>query len=409
MRIAAFVKAFPVLSESFILNQITGLIEHGCEVDVFALQPGDASEVPIAVERHGLMARTRYLPHVPPNPGLRVIGALPILAKLVRRSPAAAAGSVNPLRYGYAAGSLHLPYHASALADTGPYDVVHCHYGPVARLIEPCRRLGLIEAPVVTTFYGYDVTRYPRLMGRHCYANLFRHGDLFLALSEHMRNELIGLGCPPDKVEVHHLGVDTQTFPYHPRTSPVDGCMRVLTVGRLVQKKGIQYGIRAVKHLLDAGHRVQYRIVGDGPRRAELERLVGELGISDHVKLLGRQPHEQVYRELAQAHLFLLPSVTADDGDCEGTPTVILEAMATGLPVLSTHHAGIPEQVVEGETGHLVPERDIEALADRLADLIRRPDRWTALGKAARRRVEREFDVNTLITRLRQRYATVTK
>jgi colanic acid/amylovoran biosynthesis glycosyltransferase len=192
---------------------------------------------------------------------------------------------------------------------------------------------------------------------------------------------------------VLHSGIDCERFAFRERSRAGDEPTRIVTVGRLVEKKGIASGLEAVARVLASGRAVSYTIVGEGALRSELERLVDRLGIAAHVHMCGRLSHAEVASLLNDAHILLAPSVTAADGDQEGIPNVLKEAMAMGLPVVGTEHAGIPELVENGVSGYLVPERDVVAIADRLIELIDRPETWPVLGRKGRERVLAEFDI----------------
>jgi colanic acid/amylovoran biosynthesis glycosyltransferase len=145
---------------------------------------------------------------------------------------------------------------------------------------------------------------------------------------------------------------------------------------------------------------VQYRIVGDGPLLAPLKQLVSEMQLHEHITFLGEKTSDEVCHELSNAHLFLAPSVTGSSGDMEGIPTVLMEAMAAGLPVISTLHSGIPELVEDGVSGRLVGERDEQALAQAMQELVDNVEQWPAMGSAGREKVLREFNIKTLNERL---------
>jgi len=147
-------------------------------------------------------------------------------------------------------------------------------------------------------------------------------------------------------------------------------------------------------------------VVGEGALRGELERLIGELGVGAHVRLLGWRSHDEVIRLCGSAHLMVAPSVTAANGDQEGIPNAVKEAMALGLPVVATRHSGIPELVEDGVSGLLVPERDVDALADRLAYLIDHGDAWATMARAGRAVVEADFDIEKLNDSLERLYLT---
>jgi colanic acid/amylovoran biosynthesis glycosyltransferase len=382
-----------VFSENFILSQLTELIDQGCEVDIFSHSLGDASKIHPDVENYRLLDRTHYW-----AAGSRRFRAIRYLGRAVRsgaRDPLGLLRTLNP-RFGRDALGVTQLYTAALQLQEDEYDVIHCHFGTTASapaLLRDCLKL---SAKVITTFYGSDVTRYPLLRGAKCYSQLFSRGDHFLALSESMRTRLIALGCPEQKLSIHHLGVRCDKIAFRPPELETGSPVRLISAARLVEKKGLEYAIRAVALLRDEKFEIKFDVFGDGPLRSSLESLITELELRDRVKLHGRATQPEVVRAIQRSHIFVLPSVTASDGDEEGTPTAIIEAMASGLPVVSTRHSGIPEQVEDGVSGLLVAERDTSGLADALKELLQKPIRWSAMGCAGRRRAERAFDSRAL-------------
>jgi len=265
----------------------------------------------------------------------------------------------------------------------------------------------MLKGPVVTTFHGYDMTRHVRRFGVGVYHRLFDRGDLFLPISDHWRRRLIELGCPPDRIQVHHMGVDCSRF--EPRLERVsDGkTVRLITIARLVEKKGVAYAIRAMRRLVDRGMNVEYDVVGGGPLSADLRALVDSLDLGQSVRMLGWQAEDEVRDLLKRADALVAPSVTAADGDQEGIPMVLMEAAAMGMPVVSTHHSGIGELVEDGVSGYLLPERDVAALADRLGELIGQPNRRLQFGQAGRRIVEEQFNIERLNDELAEIFARI--
>jgi colanic acid/amylovoran biosynthesis glycosyltransferase len=215
-----------------------------------------------------------------------------------------------------------------------------------------------------------------------------------------MRSQLMELGCPPGKAVVHHLGVDPSRFRFIPRRLAPGEPVRIVSLARLAEKKGIEYGIRAVAEVAKSRRNLVYEVIGDGPLRPSLQKLIDDLEVGDVVRLAGWKKQDEVVRALEQAHLLMAPSVTAAGGDQEGTPTAIVEAMMMGLPILSTLHSGIPEMIRDGVSGYLVPERDVDSLADRLGELVAHPETWPAMGAAGRASAEEEFNINRLNDRL---------
>ena len=200
------------------------------------------------------------------------------------------------------------------------------------------------------------------------------------------------------------MGVDLKMFAFAPRRPRQDGKVRLLTVARLAEKKGVEYGIRAVANVLRKHPHVEYNIAGDGPLKNDLANLVDTLNINDKVRLLGWKRQEEIVELMKGADILLAPSVTSRGGDQEGIPVVLMEALAQGLPVLSTQHAGIPELVQDGESGFLVPERDVNALTERLEFLVQHQELWPEMGRAGRDYVERHHDINKLNDQLVQLY-----
>lgn len=400
MRVAFLVGAFPQLSETFILSQITGLIDRGIDVDVYGWPSGD-EYVHEDVDAYDLAARTHYAPTVPDSYVRRLGKAATLLPRVIASAPGSL-GMLNVGRYGRLAASLR-PLYASIphLRRNASYDVAHCHFGQNGLLGLVLREHGLLDArSILTTFHGRDVYVDLPSYSDASREMLFEKGDGFTVNSTFTADNVVRLGGSRGDIWKLPVGLDVDQFPYAERTRTGDEPVRLLTVGRLVEKKGIEYAIRAVARLRDVNVDVDYRIVGGGTLQPDLERLVRDLDLTDEVTFLGAQPQSVVREQYAWAHLFVLASVTAEDGDREGQGLVLQEAQACGLPVVATRHNGFPDGVREGESALLVPERDPEALADALHDLIGHDERWQAMGQAGRQYVERHYDIDVLNDRL---------
>lgn len=282
--------------------------------------------------------------------------------------------------------------------------LIHAHFATDGLLALPLAEA--LGVKLVTTLHGYDVnlSRGRMLMsGRLSWMRyaLFQRrlkarGALFLAVSDALRRKAVARGYPGERTRTHYLGVDLARF--GGERAPEPGL--VLHVGRLVEKKGTSVLLDALARLGDA-HLV---VVGDGPLRGGLERQAEALGLGGRVRFLGALPPADVAGWMRRAWLLAAPSLTARDGDAEGLPTVIKEAAAASLPAVGTGHAGIPEAIVDGETGFVVPERDAGALAARLEILLGSAELRQRMGAAARRLAEEKFDAVRQIARLEEIY-----
>jgi colanic acid/amylovoran biosynthesis glycosyltransferase len=279
-------------------------------------------------------------------------------------------------------------------------DVIFAQFGTNAVLAQQVRDICRLRVPLVATFLGYDLSQLLKGKKPAFYSRLFARGELMLPLSDFFRERLISIGCPPGKIRVHRLGVDTTRFAFRERARTEGAPTRFVSVCRLVEKKGLETGLRAFALLQREGPEASWHIVGDGPLRPRLEEMLRALSLTERVVLHGTLPREGVRQVLDESHVLLAPSVTAANGDQEGTPVAIMEAMAAGLPVVSTRHSGIPELVQDSVTGFLVPERDPDALAYAMRQLALTPERWAEMGRRGRAVVEREYDARVLNDRL---------
>jgi len=268
---------------------------------------------------------------------------------------------------------------------------VVCHFGPQATL---GMTIALsIDRPAVTIFHGYDISRLIRdRVWVERYRAVARLGMQALCISHAGRQKLLDIGWPSSQIAVIHLGVNTRRFAFVPPAERWPARpWRILMVSRLVEKKGVDVALDAMRRLRDRGCDVELRIIGDGPERTRIEAQIRQSQLTN-VSLLGALEHTLTQHEFTRAHLYIQPSVTAASGDQEGIPVSLMEAMACGLPVVSTRHSGIPELIIDGQTGLLTDERDADGLAAAIERLTRDRIGAEQFAQAARARVEQEFD-----------------
>jgi colanic acid/amylovoran biosynthesis glycosyltransferase len=407
MKIALIVRHFPVLSQTFILNQITGLLDRNHEVDIYPLEgipPKNLEKVHPDVEKYQLLDRTYPLPRISSNYAVRWLNGLKLLATHFSKNPSVVLRSLNVFKYGTPAATFWLLHMAVPTLDKGPYDIIHCQFGDLGLRGITFRNIGFPSAKLVTTFRGFDISLYLQEHGDRVYEPLFKQGDFFMTNCDFFKRKLIRIGCDANRLAVVRSGLEPGDFTFSPPRPPTDGKIRIATTGRLSEKKGIEYGIRAVAHLAPEYPQLTYQIVGDGPLKSKLQHLINDLGVQDSVQLLGWKTQPEIQEILADSHIFMAPSVTATDGDQDAPINVLKEAMAMGLPVVSTYHGGIPELVRDGISGFLVPERDGKALAEKLKLLIEHPERWAQIGQAGRQEVETHYNINPLNDRLVEVY-----
>lgn len=265
------------------------------------------------------------------------------------------------------------------LRDQRP-DVVFAEYGPLgATLRRACELAGV---PLVVMFHGYDAYHLHCLQQyKQSYHDLFASAAAVVAVSRAMAQQLIFLGCPPEKLSVNPCGVCPQRFQ---GATPSSTGPEFLAVGRLIEKKAPQHTIAAFARVCDSVPSARLTIVGTGPMESQCRQLADSLGISTNVSFAGAQPTDVVQELLRQSRAFVQHSVTASCGDSEGTPVAILEALMSGLPVVSTRHGGIPDVVRHGETGFLCEEHDVEMMAKYLLRLATDSSLADRLGLAAR-------------------------
>ncbi|MGI9333788.1 MAG: glycosyltransferase [Gammaproteobacteria bacterium] len=408
LRIAMLVNEFPVISETFVVDQVTSLLCAGHTVDVFALNGESGTQIRYVTAHSSpqLMACVHLSERAPERLTERIPAWLRLACSCLVSRPLQTARQVNPLRHRRRAVTLRTLFEESVLLKRppAPYDVVHAQFGYVGLKALRMRETGLLEGPLITHFRGSDVTQFVSSYGSRCYDRLFASGEHFLANCEHFRARAIELGCPSDRIAVLGTGIDLRRFPFSEPAAVQGDTTRLMSVGRLVEKKGLAYAIRAAAQLAAQGLDIRYDMVGDGPLKGQLQTLIDELNVSDRVRLLGKREPEEIATLLASSQLFVAPSVTAQRGDQDAPVNTLKEAMAIGRPVIATEHGGIPELVEHEVSGLLVPERDSEALAAAIRRLTAAPQRWKQLARAGRRAVEKSYDLRDITHRLLEIY-----
>ncbi|MCY9137578.1 glycosyltransferase [Peribacillus frigoritolerans] len=284
---------------------------------------------------------------------------------------------------------------------------IHAHHGSHGQEILPvCEKYNI---PLIVSIRGRDGSDRPEILEKNAkrYSALNKHGAHYYPVCQYLAEGLRRLGIPAKNMHVLYGGIELDLFPYSNRTLPRVGEIRVLSVGRLVDKKGFVTLIKAFKRIYSQYPNARLHIIGSGEDEKRIKSTIAEYNLKDVVILRGAMDSKQVSAELKKAHIFCLASQTAKNGDIEGIPNALKEAMASGLPVVSTRHAGIPELIEHQRTGYLAPEKNEMELAKGIQFFMENPDIWTDYTERARKVIEEKFDVNKQIIEQQRLYSLV--
>jgi colanic acid/amylovoran biosynthesis glycosyltransferase len=377
LKVALVCSAFPVTSETFVIRHVVGLMEAGVDLTVITPQAGDAWA---NMAEHLQEEVRRRLRIVDPSiaPGWR---------QLLRDLPRSSAALKEVGHY-----LLHLV--GLRRPELGNYDAILAHFGPVGHFALRLRRRGHIAGPIATIFHGYEMSMHATVQASMpSYKQVFRETEALLPISAFWAQRLREWGADPAKIRVLHMGSDVPAGATPAIDRPLGRPLKILTVGRLTEKKGIAYAIEAVRQ---CGAEAELEIIGAGPLDAELRAHAERTPGRNPISFRGLAPHREVLAALDRSDIFLLPSVTAADGDMEGIPVVLMEAMLHGCVVVSTRHSGIPELIENGVSGVLVSERSTAEIAGALEALAGGDYDLGAMRRHAIETVESGFNNATL-------------
>jgi colanic acid/amylovoran biosynthesis glycosyltransferase len=395
MKIAYVMSRFPRLSETFVLGEMLAVEEHGLEVELFPLLR--EREDVVHAEAQALALRAHYQPFLSP-------AILRSQLYFLLRSPGAYLGALTDLLRGtwgsrnYFVGALGIfpkVAHAARLMRAEGIDHVHCHFSnhPAAAGFVIHRLTGL---PYSFTAHGFDLH-----VDRHMLCEKVAEAAFVVPISEYNRRLMLEEcgGRAEERAVVIHCGVDTDFF--RPRESaPPEPPFSLLCVGTLHAVKGQKFLVEACRLLHEEGIDLACTLIGDGPDRVELAGAIAGAGLEGRVQLGGRRTRSDIAGLLRSAHAVAVPSIPTAEGKREGIPVVLMEAMASGVPVVASGISGIPELVDDGVSGLLVPPGDPRSLARALRRLHDDPALRERFARAGRAKVVREFDVRANAAKL---------
>ena len=398
-QVAYLIKCFPRLSETFILHEVLELERQGLPLRIFSLLEPTGKVNQAAQEVH---ARVTYFPQGFP---LRILILMATALRRFLKNPWSflKIGVGALVRFHNRATPKHILYAAYLAEQLERENITHLH-------------AHYANTPATVALLAHQITGIPFSFTAHAKdIYLSRQDSLAYKLSAasfvatctgYNQQYLTSLLDSRSAAAIHRIyhGLDLRVFPRRiagvaeitaPPARPL-----ILTVARLVEKKGLVYLLHACRQLVDWGYDVNCRIVGEGPLRATLEQQIRDLVLDDHVELCGAETHERVIEMYQQATLFVLPSIVAENGDRDGIPNVLVESLYLGVPVVSTSVSGIPELIQSERNGLLVPARDSAALAAALTRLLNSPQLRQRLATAGRETVLAHFDMSANAQRL---------
>ncbi|MBA7666843.1 D-inositol-3-phosphate glycosyltransferase [subsurface metagenome] len=399
MKIAFIVGKFPTISETFILNQITGLLDKGHDITIFAKYFSGNSKVHGDVIKYELLNKVNYFINFPENKFRRILNGIYLFIRGIFKNPIITLNSINIFKYKQDASSLKLLYLVTPFLGKR-FDILQCHFGNIGIIGAKLKQLG-VQGKLVTMFHGNDI-RAGLKKGPGIYKGLADKGDCFLATSNYCYNSFLKFGFNSEKIIRHTVGIDLSKFPFQPKYNynRFKDIIIILTVTRLIKGKGISYGIKAINEVLKRNPKInlEYHIVGSGNLENNLKELIRKLDLQKTVKLFGEVTQEEVINKLRKSHIFLLPSLE------EALGVVLLEAQAVGIPVIATSVGSVSQALLDGKSGFIVPEKNVNALAERIEYLINNPDVWTKMGLAGRNFIEDRYDITKLNKKLEKIY-----
>lgn len=297
----------------------------------------------------------------------------------------------------------YYPYNMHQLLSSRGVAVAHVYYGHKAvKYLPMLRRWG---GPWVVSFHGVDVIKF---IERDGYADqlreVFAEAKLVLARSESLLEALRKLDCPEQKLRLNRTPIPLDSIPFEQRHAPADGEWRLIQACRLIAKKGLFTTLKALPLVIERYPRVKFIVCGQGPQEQEFRKRIAAAGLEKHVELAGWQSQEDLLQRYQSSHVFLHPSELTKSSDQEGVPNSMLEAMASGLPVVATHHGGIPEAVKHGHDGLLVPEKSPQELAMALIDLLSDAEKLSEFSRNASESVRAQFGLEQQVANLEACY-----
>ncbi len=391
------VGVFPSTSQTFITLQAKLALELGYDVRILVDKKNgiaDTSQAEI-IQQYGLLDRTFQLVRIDPAGKW---GRLKAIVKIIAKGiPWKLFTTLNYFKYGREGLKGKYLFQYESVRGFIDADIIHIQFGVYKFPFDELKALGVIKGKLITTFHGFDAhyTKSDLADWKLYYKGLFICGSLFTANSNYLGEKLIEMGCPPQRLKIIPMPIDTDYF--IPSTCPVENeSIHMLSVGRLIKLKGHEFGIHAIHGLRAKGYAIKHTIIGSGEEMNPLKKLIAELGLEDVVTIEGNRTQAEVLQAMRASDIYLMTSTCDASGRREAQGVVVGEAQACGLPIVAFRSGGIPSMICEGETGLLIAENDVEQMIEKLEVLIQDPELRKRMGTAARSFVEKNFSLRSI-------------
>lgn len=396
-KIVHVLSIFPSKSETFIINLIVESLRAGFSSQILTdhLRSIEQSSQQELLTKNGLYQNAEtFNPVVPENKLKRLFLAVFILIKNLKHF-AVFFRTLNSKKYGLKSKTLKMWFQAGVFLKHRDATVFHGHFGINGKLLAEMKAIGAIKGKLITSFYGYDTfsTDINREALKKEYSGVFAYSDYIITSSQYLYDNLMELNAPKDKIIINPVGVNQEIFEFKKRA--YKDSLNIITVGRLIKLKGQHYGIDAIKILKDKGYNITYTIVGDGEEYEALQERINRNQLQNVVTLLGSKTQKDIIDLLYDNNLFLMTSITNEEGRAEGQGLVTAEAQASGLPVVAFDSGGVSETIDDKKTGFVVEEKNVQAMAEAIEKFIVEPELINKFGYAARKFVEQNFS-NTI-------------
>lgn len=385
------VKAFPKVTETFVVTQIIEAKKAGFKVKLltYDLLPIENTTQHELLNKHDFFKDIISVDyHIPSSKFQRIVKALYYIIKYFKFWIKIKGESIKNLFF-------IKPFQLAYYNNFRKVDVFHIQFALAGLELADMKTIGLITSKFIVTLHGHDVhfkNHIELLKKKSTYLKLFQVTNYTTINTNYLKKKAIEIGCVKDKIITIPMGVDVSFFnDDNVKKAPEKSTIKLISIGRLIEIKGFQFAIQAIKSLVESGFNLNYTIVGEGQMENELHELINNLELNHVIEFAGRRNQTEIKNLLKENHLFLMCSVTDKTNRAEAQGVVTAEAQAMGLPVVAFNSGGVPYTIQDGKTGFLVKEKDIFAYSDAIINIVNNSENYSNMSKAARELAESEF------------------